>query len=175
MHHSIRRALAIAILLAVLTPPPLLAQTPEPVTSEFVPSIVQTELGVSRVDGTDLVHVVMRLDIDAGADIPPLNGMSSVVITVQEGQLLVTPADGRATVSVGTGEAVQTEGSVACERSTCVLETDQPVVIGAGNGFSISEGSLDMDVVGDQPVVLLASLLIPESALGGRCWICPGQ
>lgn len=176
MHQSIRRALAIVILLSALSPSALMAQTPEPVDSELPPSIVQTELGVTRVGDTELIHMVKQLDIGAGAAIPSLSGMTSVVLTVQEGQLQVTPTVGQATVSVGTGSVIQADdGSTVCERPACDVVSGESVVIGEGNGFSIAGGSLTMETVGDEPVVVLVSVLLSESPPGSRCWICPGQ
>lgn len=175
MQHSIRRVLAIVVLIAALAPAALLAQTPVPVTNESNPSIVHTDLGVTVMEETGQVHFVKRLDIDAGAAIPTLNDLPSVVITVQEGQLLVTTEGGRPSGSVGTGDAIQTDdGEVVCEKSTCLLEADQPVVIGTGNGLAISGGSIDMDTSGDEPVVALISVLISEERMiKERCWICP--
>jgi hypothetical protein len=181
MTRSLRRLLVLVVALVALAPAPLLGQTPAPEPSVTITLIGSTSLadpGMATPDGTQgpsgLIHAVLTLEIDPGAEVAGLNGMRSVVLLVEEGQLLVTAIDGDATVTVGTGEPISFEtGDTPCAERTCDLPAGDVAILGPGNGFAVASGSFEMDVTADAGAVVQMSVVVPESSLRGRCWICP--
>jgi hypothetical protein len=50
----------------------------------------------------------------------------------------------------------------------------QEIVLGPGNGISLTGGLFEAQNPGDEPAVLQMSVLLPLSALDQpACWICP--
>lgn len=183
MRHSFRRLLILVVLFTTVIPAGAVAQQAGTATPEPVSTYDLTLIGVARTggapgtssdaEGADALHAVQLLDIDPGATVPQLRDVRSVVISGQAGEVRVT-TDAEALVSVGTGDPVRSEdGSILCEALECEVDAGSAVMIGVGNGISVSSGTLEFAVVGDEPASLLVSLLIPAGALGGRCWACP--
>ena len=187
MYRSIRRVLALVFAICVLAPATMLAQTPEPEPSDTSSAPEVTYISVTEAEAPDdatpaggmgdvsPVHAIVSVAIDPGAMIPTLSSKRSVVLYIQQGTLRVTPDEGAASISIGTGEPVPygDEGNMPCDTKSCRLETGQQATLGPGNGLAMNRGSLGMEVVGDERVVLLVSMVAPEGSPDERCWICP--
>src|SRR5665811_1312648 len=150
MRSSMMRALIVLIALVGFSPMPVSAQTPLVATPQPNPSFEMTVLGVSDLpavalttpagatgtEDDELVHALLSISIEPGAPVPPLTGMRSVLITVQQGSLLVSASGETVRVNVGTGEPVRSgDGqSVLCEQGDCVLGSGQAP--GRGSSWS---------------------------------------
>lgn len=189
MRSPIMRALLVLITLLAFSPVLASAQTPVVATPEPAPSFEITVLGLSvlsteseatPVSATttangELVHALMNISIEPGAPVPTLTGMRSVLISVQQGSLLVSASGEAVRIDVGTGTSIRSgdDTQVLCERHDCVLDPGQEAMLGPGNGLSVSQGNVQMEVHGDGGAVVQLSLVLPGSLLNERCWICP--
>lgn len=189
MRSSMMRALIVLIALVGFSPMPVAAQTPLAATPQPNPSFEITVLGISELpaaalttpagatgpEDDELVHALLSISIEPGAPVPPLTGMRSVLITVQHGSLLVSASGETVRVNVGTGEPVRSgdEENVLCEQGDCVLEPGQAILLGSGNGLSVTQGDVQIEVHGDESTVVQMSVLQPRGEVGERCWICP--
>lgn len=179
MSHPIRRILTLMLVLAALTPASILAQTPEPPASDL-PEVtiigafeVKTDPIATPADGepAELVHALVRLVIDPGDTMPTLWG----ILHVQQGTVRVTASEESARIRAGTRAPIPygIDEAGACDAEQCSLAPGQSAVLGPGNSISATGGGLDVEVIGDERVIIHMSMLVPASDPGERCWICP--
>ncbi|MDQ3654775.1 MAG: hypothetical protein M3457_06820, partial [Chloroflexota bacterium] len=153
MHRLIQRSVPLSVLLIALTgfgPAVGNAQTPVDATPETIPRVEVVTIGVTGVPAnaggrlSDLdgpVHALQEVTIEPGAALPDDFAIPSTVIQVRSGSIVVSVSEGVASVSVGSGLPIQAVNGagVVCEAGSCNLEVGQEIVLGPGNGISLTE------------------------------------
>ncbi len=188
MHRLTERTVYLSLLLVAMIgfgPGAVTAQTPADATPESIPGVqivtigatgVQSDAGARLGDLNGSIHVLQEVTIEPGAALPDDFAIPSTVIKVASGSVVVSVSEGVASVSVGSGLPIQSrDGSQAvCAAESCELELGQEIVLGPGNGISLTGGLFEAQNPGDEPAVLQMSVLLPLSALDQpACWICP--
>lgn len=188
MHRLITRFVPLAVLLtAVIGLGPAVgnAQTPADATPVSIPGVDIVTIGVTGVpsdagsrlsDLGGVVHALQTVTIEPGASLPDDFVISSMVIQVTSGSIVLSVSEGTGSVSVGSGLPIQAVNGaeVVCGAETCDLELGQEIVLGPGNGISLTESLFHAENLGDEPAVLQVSVLLPGTSLDDPlCWICP--
>jgi len=188
MHRLTERPVYLGLLLLTLIgfgPGAVTAQTPADTTPESIPGVqivtigatgVQSDAGARLGDLNGSIHVLQEVTIEPGAALPDDFAIPSTVIQVTSGSIVVSVSEGVASVSIGSGLPIQSlDGAqVVCAAVTCELQVGQEIVLGPGNGISLTESLFQAQNPGDEPAVLHGSVLLPGSILDDPlCWICP--
>jgi hypothetical protein len=128
-------------------------------------------------------HSLLKLVIDPGSEIKPLGDVRAVNLHMQDGHLRVSISEGEASVVVASGEPIRSgdDDIVFCDRGRRHLDVGESAILGAGNNFTIRDGVMHMEVVGDTPAELQMSIVKKGDDDGDTdgpvtmnlCWLCP--
>lgn len=188
MHRLILRIVPLSMLMLVtfgFGPVTGTAQTPVDATPVPLSGVEVVTIGMTGIPSdaegrlSDLnqpVHAVLEVTVEPGTALPDDYSIPSTVIQVTSGSIMVSVSEGVASVSVGSGLPIQAVNGaeVVCGDETCDLELGQEIVLGPGNGISLTESLFRAENLGDGPAVLQLSVLLPGTSLDDPlCWICP--
>lgn len=134
-------------------------------------------------------HSMVKLVIDPGDEIKPLGDVRAVKLHMQDGALRVSISEGEASVGVAAGKPIRSgsDDIVLCDRGRRGLEVGESAILGAGNNFTLRDGVMHMEVVGDTPAELQMSVVKKEDdgsdddedtcdsgpITMNLCWVCP--
>lgn len=167
------RLAVLVVALAALFPVLALGKTPEPATPApgSDPAFTLTLIGeVVSEDGAGDLQL-WTLETGPIGPVGQVSG-SQVVMHVQSGEVIVTPVDGVATVTVGNGAPiVSPDGENLCAADACELASGQQAALGPGNGFSAANVTFTLHVTADEGAV--AQIGTVASSAAELCWICP--
>lgn len=136
-------------------------------------------------------HSMVKLVIDPGSEVKPLGDVRAVNLHMQDGELRISISEGEAIVVVASGKPIRSgdDGIVFCDSGRRHLEVGDSAILGAGNNFTLRDGVMHMEVVGDTPAEMQMSVVKTDDDGGdgddddgtvddgpvtmNLCWLCP--
>jgi hypothetical protein len=157
-----------------------IAATPQPGPEIQVVILGDTgNLPPLAVDGTpaplETAHRLARVTVQPGFGFRTDGMVTSTVIAVESGSVVVSTVDHPAVVDVDTGGPILTEdgSTMICQQGLCEVKAGQAIVLGPGNAITTALDEVHVRAVGNVPAVLTVSVVFDD--MPGLCWICPTE
>ncbi len=137
------------------------SSTTEPVSDYQVETLGVSQGVVRHQDAqSDLLsHWLLRITMRPGAALPRAEQVTSMLIHVESGSVLVTVENPDVQINVGQGGEL--------------IAPSPDVVLKRGHMISLKRSTFVVRTTEAEPAVLMTSVLLPYDDTLERCWICP--